>query len=160
MTTMKKLIIILLTSLISNIAWPHGGGLNKDGCHNERKTGGYHCHRGNSPVTPNMPKQKTNIDSEKSINTKWCASRGGIAEFRTQYGTFVDCLTEDYAVEAEYDTNWKEAIGQSLHYAEATGKLPAILLIKQRNSKKDYLFELNRVIGQYELPIRVFEIGE
>lgn len=23
----------------------HGGGLNKDGCHNDRKTGGYHCHR-------------------------------------------------------------------------------------------------------------------
>ena len=25
-------------------AYPHGGGL--DGCHNNRKAGGYHCHRG------------------------------------------------------------------------------------------------------------------
>ncbi len=24
----------------------HGGGLNREGCHNERRTGGYHCHRG------------------------------------------------------------------------------------------------------------------
>jgi hypothetical protein len=24
----------------------HPGGLNKDGCHNNRKTGGYHYHRG------------------------------------------------------------------------------------------------------------------
>lgn len=24
----------------------HGGGLNAEGCHNERRTGGYHCHRG------------------------------------------------------------------------------------------------------------------
>lgn len=34
------------------LAWPanlgaHGGGLNADGCHNNRKTGEYHCHRGN-----------------------------------------------------------------------------------------------------------------
>lgn len=25
----------------------HPGGLNSEGCHNNRKTGGYHCHRGN-----------------------------------------------------------------------------------------------------------------
>ena len=24
----------------------HPGGLNSEGCHNNRKTGGYHCHRG------------------------------------------------------------------------------------------------------------------
>ena len=24
----------------------HGGGLNKEGCHNNRQTGDYHCHRG------------------------------------------------------------------------------------------------------------------
>ncbi|HKC02819.1 MAG TPA: excalibur calcium-binding domain-containing protein [Sphingomicrobium sp.] len=26
----------------------HPGGLNAEGCHNNRKTGGYHCHRGPS----------------------------------------------------------------------------------------------------------------
>ena len=26
----------------------HPGGLNAEGCHNNRKTGGYHCHRGAS----------------------------------------------------------------------------------------------------------------
>ena len=26
-------------------ALAHGGGLNKEGCHNNRKTGDYHCHR-------------------------------------------------------------------------------------------------------------------
>lgn len=32
---------------VSSVGWAfaHGGGLNKDGCHNNRKTGGYHCHR-------------------------------------------------------------------------------------------------------------------
>ena len=27
-------------------AQAHPGGLNAEGCHNNRKTGGYHCHRG------------------------------------------------------------------------------------------------------------------
>ncbi|RYD79542.1 MAG: excalibur calcium-binding domain-containing protein, partial [Verrucomicrobiaceae bacterium] len=27
------------------IAFAHGGGLNAEGCHNNRKTGDYHCHR-------------------------------------------------------------------------------------------------------------------
>lgn len=26
-------------------AYAHGGGLNAEGCHNNRKTGDYHCHR-------------------------------------------------------------------------------------------------------------------
>lgn len=26
--------------------WPHGGGLDSFGCHNDRKHGGYHCHQG------------------------------------------------------------------------------------------------------------------
>ena len=29
----------------SNFALAHGGGLNAQGCHNNRKTGDYHCHR-------------------------------------------------------------------------------------------------------------------
>jgi hypothetical protein len=36
-------------------AWPpaspvlaHGGGLNAQGCHNDRKRGDYHCHRGSA----------------------------------------------------------------------------------------------------------------
>jgi hypothetical protein len=32
--------------LIVHRAYPHGGGLDADGCHHNRKLGGYHCHRG------------------------------------------------------------------------------------------------------------------
>ncbi|MCY4489566.1 MAG: hypothetical protein OXF11_20995 [Deltaproteobacteria bacterium] len=31
-----------------HFAGAHGGGLNRDGCHRETATGGYHCHPGNS----------------------------------------------------------------------------------------------------------------
>lgn len=30
----------------------HGGGLNSEGCHNNRKIGDYHCHRASSPGGP------------------------------------------------------------------------------------------------------------
>lgn len=36
---------IALTLVLPGVAWPHGGGLNSEGCHNNRKTGDYHCHR-------------------------------------------------------------------------------------------------------------------
>lgn len=30
----------------------HGGGLNAEGCHNDRNNGGYHCHRGPAAGSP------------------------------------------------------------------------------------------------------------
>ena len=48
MQNFKQIIFIILFTFISNQIFSHGGGLNAQGCHNERKTGGYHCHRGSS----------------------------------------------------------------------------------------------------------------
>lgn len=46
-------ILVTLALIASPIATPaavlaHGGGLNAQGCHNDRKNGGYHCHGGGS----------------------------------------------------------------------------------------------------------------
>ena len=98
--------------------------------------------------------------AEKDINSEWCLSIGGKEQFRTKDGTYVDCLTDTYAVEAEFDYNWKEGIGQALHYAESTGKEAAILFIKREKSRKDYYNEMMRVINKYDLPIKVFQIEE
>jgi hypothetical protein len=38
--------------LATPAAYAHGGGLNAEGCHNNRKTGDYHCHRGPSSRPP------------------------------------------------------------------------------------------------------------
>ena len=42
---------------LSGVAIAHPGGLNASGCHNDRRNGGYHCHRGDggtarSPAAP------------------------------------------------------------------------------------------------------------
>ena len=94
--------------------------------------------------------------SERSINESWCAEQGGVTEYRTSYDTYVDCLTVDLAIEVEYDYNWKESIGQALHYAEATNRSAAILLINRSKSRVNYLEQLRAVIDKYNLPIKVF----
>ena len=94
--------------------------------------------------------------SERSINELWCSEQGGLTEHRTSYGTYVDCLTKYSAIEVDYDYNWKESIGQALHYAEATGRSAGILLIIRSKSNVKYLDQLNAVINKYNLPIKVF----
>lgn len=39
-------------------ALAHPGGLNGEGCHNNRKTGGYHCHGGSSSSPSTKPKKR------------------------------------------------------------------------------------------------------
>jgi endonuclease YncB( thermonuclease family) len=53
---MRYFLLLLSFTLISVETFAHGGGLNKEGCHNNRKTGDYHCHRGPKSSTP---KQQT-----------------------------------------------------------------------------------------------------
>ena len=51
-------VVALLLSSSLSVALPtlpaaaHPGGLNAEGCHNNRKTGDYHCHRGSSSRAP------------------------------------------------------------------------------------------------------------
>jgi hypothetical protein len=44
---MKLALLFVWFSLsVAPSAYSHGGGLDAHGCHYNRKTGGYHCHRG------------------------------------------------------------------------------------------------------------------
>ena len=73
----------------------HGGGLNAEGCHNNRKTGDYHCHRGASASTSS----KGPIFGVSSTNTSGAfrncseARAAGAAPVRRGdpgYGTHLD----------------------------------------------------------------------
>jgi len=41
---------LLVLAITCSAASAHGGGLNSEGCHNNRKTGDYHCH--GAPASP------------------------------------------------------------------------------------------------------------
>lgn len=46
MTSVRIGWLTLLGLCCATQAGAHGGGLNAEGCHHDRKRGGYHCHRG------------------------------------------------------------------------------------------------------------------
>ncbi|MDI9237780.1 excalibur calcium-binding domain-containing protein [Lysobacter sp. LF1] len=50
---MGKWIIAALALACADVTWAHGGGLDRNGCHHDRKNGGYHCHRGASAAPSN-----------------------------------------------------------------------------------------------------------
>ena len=51
---MRYLMILILTLTVgpNAPALAHGGGLAADGCHNDRKNGGRHCHGGGRASSP------------------------------------------------------------------------------------------------------------
>lgn len=55
--------------MVAGVAHSHGGGLNAEGCYNNRKTGDYHCHRSNSkpkPLLKIIPKPETIYERDTS----------------------------------------------------------------------------------------------
>ena len=55
---MRLLIVastLLLTAAFAPPAQSHPGGLNAEGCHNNRKTGDYHCHRSGASSSTRTP---------------------------------------------------------------------------------------------------------
>ncbi|HEY0142482.1 MAG TPA: YHYH domain-containing protein [Thermoanaerobaculia bacterium] len=50
------LTVMIIALVVSRSAQAHGGGLDRNGCHTNRKTGDYHCHGGaSSTVSPSAP---------------------------------------------------------------------------------------------------------
>ena len=68
---MKRFLIPLLaaitlpTALYSEDLIVHGGRLNGDGCHNDKKNDTYHCHR-------STKKENLNSNNSKNINIESC----------------------------------------------------------------------------------------
>jgi hypothetical protein len=65
-----RLLYVLLSLVVAAYCEPvvsHGGGLDASGCHNNRKTGDYHCHRENSKPKQSLkisPKPETPYERE------------------------------------------------------------------------------------------------
>lgn len=65
----------ILVMLTPAAAMSHGGGLNAEGCHNNRKTGDYHCHR--APASVPKKEQPSNLQRPFSDPTCHVGPRGG-----------------------------------------------------------------------------------
>ncbi|MCC4598372.1 excalibur calcium-binding domain-containing protein [Xanthomonas campestris pv. phormiicola] len=64
--------VALITLLFPAFALAHPGGLNAEGCHNDRKTGDYHCHRGGASGSSNstVPRQSFSAPARVGGNTR------------------------------------------------------------------------------------------
>ena len=51
-------------------AYAHSGGLNAEGCHNDRRNGGYHCHRGNSSSSSNNSAARGFVGAGAGVGTR------------------------------------------------------------------------------------------
>jgi hypothetical protein len=49
MAPRRALPVLAISLVLTSVAEAHPGGLNAEGCHNDRKTGDYHCHRKAAP---------------------------------------------------------------------------------------------------------------
>lgn len=59
---MKLLVLAMAAAAGVFLALPgaasaHGGGLNREGCHNDRQRGTYHCHRASAPRSTPGPRR-------------------------------------------------------------------------------------------------------
>jgi hypothetical protein len=57
---------LLTVMSFAEVASAHPGGLNAQGCHNDRKRGGYHCHRSASAPVRSMPPAKRTPKAPKT----------------------------------------------------------------------------------------------
>ena len=156
-----NMLLLFCFMLIQSQAFSHGGGLNKEGCHNDRKNGGYHCHRSkgtqNNSKAPNQ--SSSNATNESSLNAAFAKYLNGETEVRLNYTTrdnvdgyvLVDIVTSNYVIEGGLDKRSSlDSLQQAIFASVLTGKKPAIALYdtdKQIGKYEHRIIEASRTVG-------------
>lgn len=104
----------------------------------------------NINVPPMIKTKETNYKEADYVNA-YCK---GTIEYVLNDKTRIDCLTESYAIEFDWAKKWAESVGQSLYYANMTGKLPAVAIILKSKRDERYI----RRIKKADKDIKVFRI--
>ena len=136
-------------------AFSHGGGLDKSGCHNNRSTGNYHCHRsGNS--SKNDALKSSGIKLNEDYYNMWLANQlGGQLEVSFSYNynlrgssplvasIRVDVVTDEYVIEGGLDKRSSlDSIQQAVFASTISGKKPAVAI-----------YDTNGLWGKFEYRI-------
>jgi hypothetical protein len=82
-------LIVMLSMFLAEIAGAHSGRTNSSGCHNNRKTGGYHCHGGGAGYRATKRKIHSPLSSDEPvINSGVAADRNLILEVQRHLNRF------------------------------------------------------------------------
>ena len=94
---MRGILIILALPLsyappLSMPAQAHSGGLDAQGCHHNRKTGDYHCHRGSSASKPRSSQQSLSSSGQAYRNCAEARAAGAAPVYAGDpgYGVHLD----------------------------------------------------------------------
>ncbi|WP_416234772.1 YHYH domain-containing protein [Paucibacter sp. PLA-PC-4] len=68
MERLKSAAVALALLCVSVLASAHGGGLNAEGCHTNRKTGDYHCHRAPAVLPVQKATAQQALDAPPSVS--------------------------------------------------------------------------------------------
>ena len=70
-------LLVVLLEMASSAALAHGGGLDANGCHTNKRTGDYHCHR--APTVPNKEALNAQSNPRRPLRDDTCYTgpRGG-----------------------------------------------------------------------------------
>ena len=147
---MKYLTIILFLFLSSN-AFSHGGGLNKQGCHNNRSTSDYHFHRGSNSQSKSSNSSSMSFGNEDSFNLRLANHLGGRTEVTYNYdyningsslrkaSIRIDIVTDEYVIEGGLDKRSSlDSIQQAVFASTLTGKKPAVAIYDTNGSWGKY----------------------
>ena len=139
----KRIVYTILFSLIilgfNTELLAHGGRTNSQGCHNNTKTGNYHCHNsGSSKDTSSSSSNQSMGFGENQLNKMLAASLGGKTEVSIPFKTVgsdilsevrIDIVTDEYVIEGGLDKRSSlDSIQQSLFASSQTGKKPAVAI--------------------------------
>ena len=94
---------------------------------------------------------------ESEYRDAFCDRIGGVREYQLKDRARIDCLSDTYAIEIEFARKWAEGIGQSLYYAQMSGKKPAIALIMAPGKEETYLNRLNTVATRHGIKIFIID---
>jgi hypothetical protein len=101
-----------------------------------------------------IPLVAATTKKESDYQKAFC--RKGEAEYVLDDSTRVDCLLDEYAVEIDFGRKWAECVGQSLHYAYKTGKMPACaLIVNKKGRDMRYLRRLENLAEAYDIKVFV-----
>ena len=88
----------------------------------------------------------------------WCDKNGGVAEYKLQDKSRVDCLLPDMAVEFDFARKRDECLGQALRYSAYTKKPAACCLIIEQKKDYKYYYQLRYTIQKKGLDVKLFTI--
>lgn len=97
---------------------------------------------------------------EKAMQKRYCA--GMDKEYRVTSGGRGDCLSAEYAIEVDYADMWAQAVGQSLYYAQQTGRKPGIILLCESSATeveglcRSYVYRLSYALQLVRANVKVW----